>query len=460
MFDPQLSFSARKALFCLSKDLQHPPLDLHYFKAPRSPTSILRPISLLDNKPNTKSLINFHKLKVNCPPFDCILTGKMSGCPAYLGVTINNRLDLEELFRYDFLILCPSEFNATFSVPNWGQEPDKTFDIHLQDSRKSYDIYLTHLLFEQQRIERAPEPLVLPQAPVTSTTLFAIVSGITTVVLMILFIMFVYVEATKAKLVYDSHEKIQNVYLAPACTEDEPAHHGCFSSSHLSQTQIVFIGIYVFLRLAYSFVFTFTVFFAVLNIYIRDDFDQLGQLGDFQQLKVNHTHVVSQGVDKYSESELMRQAQSVTRMQGACSHYISDLFGSMSLQMDNVTANQHSLDMYGDQSSISFLMHHRAEEIFKMYSAGITNFTAGYESHMESSIDPFLQRYLRYLKTIYENEWFSFPLKIFNESDFLGARTLLQKDKLLTGPVVDFGTFLEVEEVEEAQFWPIQFWER
>jgi len=40
----------------------------------------------------------------------------MSGCPAYLGVVINNRLELDELFRYDLLVLCPADFNLTFKV--------------------------------------------------------------------------------------------------------------------------------------------------------------------------------------------------------------------------------------------------------------------------------------------------------------------------------------------------------
>lgn len=73
----------------------------------------------------------------------------MSGCPGYLGVTINSRLDLEELFRYELLILCPAEFNTTFKIPNWGQHPDKTFDIQLQDATRSYTLYLTQLIFDQ-----------------------------------------------------------------------------------------------------------------------------------------------------------------------------------------------------------------------------------------------------------------------------------------------------------------------
>jgi len=33
-------------------------------------------------------------------------------------------------------------------VPNWGQEPDKTFDIRLTDAVGDHDIYLTRLVFE------------------------------------------------------------------------------------------------------------------------------------------------------------------------------------------------------------------------------------------------------------------------------------------------------------------------
>jgi len=33
-------------------------------------------------------------------------------------------------------------------VPNWGQEPDKTFDVRLTDSSGDHEIYLTRLDFE------------------------------------------------------------------------------------------------------------------------------------------------------------------------------------------------------------------------------------------------------------------------------------------------------------------------
>ena len=33
-------------------------------------------------------------------------------------------------------------------MPNWGQEPDKTFDVRLTDAVSDHDIYLTRLVFE------------------------------------------------------------------------------------------------------------------------------------------------------------------------------------------------------------------------------------------------------------------------------------------------------------------------
>ena len=33
-------------------------------------------------------------------------------------------------------------------IPNWGQDPDKTFDVRLTDALSVHDIYLTRLVFE------------------------------------------------------------------------------------------------------------------------------------------------------------------------------------------------------------------------------------------------------------------------------------------------------------------------
>ena len=46
----------------------------------------------------------------------------------------------------------------------------------------------------------------------------------------------------------------------------------CIAAKNLSQTQLIFIICYSILRLIYSLLFTFTVFFAVVTLYVRTDF--------------------------------------------------------------------------------------------------------------------------------------------------------------------------------------------
>ena len=62
----------------------------------------------------------------------------MSGCPSFLGITINDIQEEEELFRYDTMIFCPTNFSMSFKVPNRGQKPERTFEIRLEDAKKTY----------------------------------------------------------------------------------------------------------------------------------------------------------------------------------------------------------------------------------------------------------------------------------------------------------------------------------
>ncbi len=69
-------------------------------------------------------------------------------------------------------------------------------------------------------------------------------------------------------------------------------------------------------------------------------------MSTYQSDKHNITRRLSSQITQYGQDELLRQAKLVTGMQGACSHYIEELFESMQTQMDNVTNNVHRLDMY------------------------------------------------------------------------------------------------------------------
>ena len=76
------------------------------------------------------------------------VVGRLSGCPGYVGLTVNSRQDSEQLLRYDLLVLCPPLFNATLKLPNWHQQTDKTFDLEISDSQRTHLVFLTHLTFD------------------------------------------------------------------------------------------------------------------------------------------------------------------------------------------------------------------------------------------------------------------------------------------------------------------------
>lgn len=85
--------------------------------------------------------------------------GVMSECPSYLGITINDRLQSEQLIDYDLVVFCPPRFSVTFWLPNWGQRSARTFDVQLRDSQRTHVVFLTRLMLERRQSD----------APTTST---------------------------------------------------------------------------------------------------------------------------------------------------------------------------------------------------------------------------------------------------------------------------------------------------
>jgi len=77
-----------------------------------------------------------------------VVTGRLSGCPGYVGLTVNSREDSEQLLRYDLLVMCPAVFNVTLKLPNWHQQTDKTFDLVVTDAQRTHLVFLTHLTFD------------------------------------------------------------------------------------------------------------------------------------------------------------------------------------------------------------------------------------------------------------------------------------------------------------------------
>jgi len=74
-----------------------------------------------------------------------------------------------------------------------------------------------------------------------------------------------------------------------------------------------------------------------------------------------------------------------------------------------------------------------------------------------------LTTYRKYLRRVLGGDWLSFPRRLFNDtaSVVMGERAIvLPAESDLLGTEADFGAFVEVEEIENVQLWPVQFWQR
>ena len=74
-----------------------------------------------------------------------------------------------------------------------------------------------------------------------------------------------------------------------------------------------------------------------------------------------------------------------------------------------------------------------------------------------------LTTYRKYLQRVLGGDWLAFPRRLFNDtaSVVMGERAVvLPADADLLGTEANFGAFVEVEEIENVQLWPVQFWQR
>lgn len=76
----------------------------------------------------------------------------MTTCPAYLGVTINDLTEFEEVARLDILVSCPPSFTVYVLLPNWSHRSEKTFEVIVDDAHRQYRVYLssTRIEFKSQ----------------------------------------------------------------------------------------------------------------------------------------------------------------------------------------------------------------------------------------------------------------------------------------------------------------------
>ena len=392
----------------------------------------------------------------------------MTGCPGYLGITINDRLEQEELFHYDTVITCPQEFNITFNVPNWGVKQDKTFDIVFDDAKKLYRVFLTNLLFEDYAGNNIPMAKQTGGDDVTvemKDSWFHVCLAIVCGMVLLLFGIYAYLERTrKSAIMKKKSEKFG--HYEPKAKESSGC---CHASRKMSSGQFLFVILYVVFKIIYSLLFTFTVFSTLIIICLQGDIDQVGQVSVAQGRQYNKSRDYQRSIEAYMEDELQRQTKMVTNMQGACNQYMEDLMGSILKQIENATSEESINYFVREKDSITKNMKERFQQFLSDYGLELEEFKEKYEGNFNAGIKTALSKHKKYLNKIYDNGWFQFPQILYNTTRVMDALPETKKavERELSGDEVDFAKFLDqswptdnVHVTEQVQLIPVQFWER
>lgn len=408
-------------------------------------------------------------------------TGEMTSCPGYIGVTINDLLASEELFRYDLLILCPDVFNLTFRIPISLDRSDAAFHIRFTDPQKSYDVSLSHatrsgdLPQDVAGLEMAPTSGTNRVGNVKSTTLV----NVAVALFLGLAICFAasYICLARKKFTIngvENRERCVRCRCSGNCQMTLPvmsnlpppaAKFPATSRAKPTHPRAV-VCIYIVLWSVYSLSFTVTIFFYILTFALRPEAEQLSRLSDFKAHRTNITDNVSAAMDRYRATKILRQERLVSEMQRACTNHVGDLYNRTAAEIIGILLKRNGADAswessYRDRHPASHVLEQRLNSRLESYRTRVSNYSREFRQRVMAEVQQSMRNYRKALEAIHRSGWLSFAQWVFNESNGYTHVSFPQRfETLLSGDEVDFGMFLEVEEIEVVELWWVQLWER
>lgn len=404
--------------------------------------------------------------------------GEMTSCPGYLGVIINDLLASEELFRYDLLILCPYTFNLTFRIPVSLDRPDVAFHVRFTDPQKSYDASLSHATLDD-----FPGNVAGLEMATTSGTNRGSNSGSTTLVNVAIALFLGLAICFAASYVCVANKKLNNNIveirkeyrcrcptgncqrtLPPMSNLPPP---GKFPASRAKPGHPrAVVCVYIVLWSVYSLSFTVTIFFYILTFALRPEAEQLSRLSDFEAYRTNITDNVSAAMDRFRTQKILSQERLLSEMQRACTNHVGDLYNRTAAEIVGILLKRNGAyasweASYRDRHPLSYVMERRFNSRLEAYRIRVGNYSREFRDKVMADVQRSLRNYRKALETIHRSGWLTFAQWVFNESNGYTHASFPQRfETLLSGDEVDFGMFLEVEEIEVVQLWWVQLWER
>lgn len=402
--------------------------------------------------------------------FDIPTVGELTDCPGYLGISISDRLEMEEVFKYDALISCPPEFNITFNIPNWGVKVEKTFDIVLDDANRAYRIFLTNILFDDTA--STCKKLADDTSDSYRSTLDIMFLGIFAIIVLsilaICFFVWIYAELCK-KLVSEKLEADHNYSQAeigqrhkntrvPVCLQ---------RFRRLSRMQKTIVILYLVFQLIYCLVMTFTVVSLLFALSIRAHANSFAKIGSVQLKFLNLTHESLAFLDKHALGEIKRQTNLLNNMQVTCDTYMEELAELLWTKLDRLFRLEKLAETLLNGDFWTSKAFRNFNETIARFHQDLDSFVRQYHLKKERTIRPVISQYRAYVQKILNSSWLMQPKSLFNKTSWWsvtdGATLHKNQHHTVHHPLKDelaFATFLNLPEVEEVNSWQSHFAQR
>ena len=244
------------------------------------------------------------------------ISGQMTSCPAYLGIKVIDRADLEELFRYDVIVFCPPTLNLTFSIPASGSQEGKSFEVVLDDATVEHRIFLTYI-FDQTSSSAGTSDSHVDSHVVPSYRIRFFVFVVSSAVFSTIICLFAYIGrifSTRKKR-RGSH-KFENangfVPESPAIKVSSP------SAAGRKRFNRILFPVFVVMKVTYNFLFTFSGFIVVFALLFRNPIDHLLNMDKFQSDRLDASMDMIQSAEEYLGKEFGKQFKMAESMRSAC----------------------------------------------------------------------------------------------------------------------------------------------
>jgi len=377
----------------------------------------------------------------------------MTSCFGYLGVTINDRTELEELFHVDVLVSCPPHFNVTFSVPNWRWRPDCTFDVILDDAHSSYRVFLTTITFHGRRAHTC--------APDTHTD-DVISRGVAewSVVALVSVVIILSVVAVGSC----AYAALETTGQRPISAVDEPevaltgtgsaARHPADCERRRRRAIVV---VRVVLRVVFALSLTFT---ACSTAFYVSQWRRVADAGHLSATRRRFEVDAATARDRLVDHVTTQPGADVARvreMQLACDGYVSELASAV----DDRVATASKADDAGSAGR----MYRRA---MVRISDDLDRLIDDFRRRLDVQLRPVGARFRRVVKQSLNVPWFSYARSLFNKTARRSAHSTPPSPSTLSDSVnfllphqtSSFAKFLRVYSVEEVESWHRRFSER